>query len=99
VAPSAFITQGSVVGVPPQLKLTSHGAAVVVVGAAVVVVGPAVVVVGATVVVVGGQVPEINVMLQPAQSSPQGVALPNDEVHSGNPAPSEPPISHREPFQ
>ncbi len=64
-----------------------------------VVVCPAVVVVGATVVVVVGHVPSINVMLQPAQSSPQGVALPNDEVHSGNPAGTEPPISHREPFQ
>ena len=67
------------------------------VGSAVVVV--VVVVVGAIVVVVGGHVPSINVMLQPAQSSPQGVSLPNDEVHSGNTAPSEPAISHREPFQ
>jgi len=67
-------------------------------GAQVVVTG-ADVVVGATVVVVVGHVPSINVMLQPAQSSPQGVSLPNDEVQSGDTAPSEPAISHREPFQ
>ena len=69
MAPAAFITQGSVVGVPPQLKLTSHGAAVVVVGAEVVVVGAAVVVVGATVVVVvGGHVPSITVILPQVES-------------------------------